>query len=126
VAAGVGCGGPGDGPKKDAAVKRGTICWVNLEPVSPPEMGKIRPALIVSNSGQNVLLQSVVAIPLSAQRGEIWPLRVRIEMPDGKTSFAILSGIRQVSKMRMQEAIGFARPGDLERIGEALSCYLSD
>ena len=107
-------------------MKRGTICWVNLEPVSPPEMGKTRPAMIVSNSDQNLFLSSIVVIPLSSQPGEIWPLRLRLEMSSGKTSYAILPGIRQVSKTRIQEVIGMARPKDMERIDEALSCYLND
>ncbi len=107
-------------------MKRGTICWVNLEPVFPPEMGKIRPAIVVSNSDQNLFLQSVVVVPISSQPGEIWPLRLRLEMPRGKESFAVLPGIRQVSKDRIQEIAGIARAGELERITEALSCYLND
>jgi mRNA interferase MazF len=107
-------------------MKRGTICWVNLEPVSPPEMGKTRPAVIVSNSEQNLFLQSVVVVPLSSQPGEIWPMRLRLELPRGKASFAVLPGIRQVSKVRIQELSGIAHPGDMERLTEALFCYLSD
>lgn len=107
-------------------MKCGTICWVNLEPVFPPEMGKTRPAIVVSNSDQNFILQSVVVVPLSSQPEEIWPLRLRLQMPRGKESFAVLPGIRQVSKDRIQEVAGIARAGDLERIAEALSCYLND
>jgi mRNA interferase MazF len=107
-------------------MKRGTICWVNLEPAIPPEMGKMRPAIIVSNSDQNHFLSSVAVVPLSSQPGEIWPLRLRLEMPHGKVSYAVLPGIRQVSKMRIQEVVGIASPGDLGRINEALSCYLND
>ena len=107
-------------------MKRGSICWVNLEPVFPPEMGKTRPAVVVSNSDQNNILQSVVVIPLSSQPGEIWPLRLRLEMSRGKASFAVLPGIRQVSKQRIQELSGLARPSDMERLDEALSCYLND
>jgi len=107
-------------------VRRGTICWVNLEPVFPPEMGKTRPAIVVSNSDQNIILGSVVVVPISSQAGEIWPLRVRLEIPRGKASFAVLPGIRQVSKERIHETVGIARPSDIQRINEALSCYLSD
>jgi mRNA interferase MazF len=107
-------------------VKRGTLCWVNLEPVMPPEMGKIRPAVVISNSDQNAILQSVVVVPLSSQPGEIWPLRLRMEMSRGKASFAILPGIRQVSKQRIQESSGVARPSDMRRLDEALSSYLND
>jgi len=107
-------------------MKRGTLCWVNLEPVTPPEMGKTRPAIIVSNSDQNFFLQSVAVVPISSQPGEIWPLRVRLEMPRGKASYAVLPGIRQVSKERIQERIGMASAGDMERLTEAMFRYLSD
>jgi mRNA interferase MazF len=107
-------------------MKRGTLCWVNLEPVSPPELGKTRPAVVVSNSDQNTFLQSVVVVPISSQPGEIWPLRLQLEMPRSKTSFAVLPGIRQVSKDRIHGVMGIARRGDLERITEALSYYLAD
>jgi len=107
-------------------MKRGSICWVNLEPVFPPEMGKTRPALVISNSEQNLILGSVVVVPISSRPDEIWPLRIRIEMPRGKTSFAVLPGIRQVSKERIQEFSGTADPGDILRIDEALFCYLKD
>ena len=91
-------------------MKRGGICWINLEPVSPPDMGKTRPAIIISNSDQNAILQSVVVVPLSSQPAEIWPLRLRMEISRGKASYAILPGIRQVSKQRIQELTGMARP----------------
>ena len=107
-------------------MKRGTICRVNLEPVSPPEMGKTRPAIVVSNSDQNLLLQSVVVVPIPSRAGEIWPLRLRLEMPLGKASFAVLPGIRQVSKDRIQDHIGTATHKDLDRITDALYCYLND
>jgi mRNA-degrading endonuclease toxin of MazEF toxin-antitoxin module len=89
-------------------------------------MNKIRSAVVVSNSDQNGILQSVVVVPISSQPGEIWPLRLRLEMPRGKASFAVLPGIKQVSKQRIQELVGMVRASDMERLDEALSCYLSD
>jgi mRNA-degrading endonuclease toxin of MazEF toxin-antitoxin module len=44
---------------------RGMVVWVDLTDATPPEMGKKRPAVIVSNSEQNLSLDSVVAVPLS-------------------------------------------------------------
>jgi mRNA-degrading endonuclease toxin of MazEF toxin-antitoxin module len=41
---------------------RGTIVWVNLEDADPPEMGKTRPGVVVSNSEQNSLLDTVVVV----------------------------------------------------------------
>lgn len=107
-------------------MKRGTICRVSLEPVSPPELGKTRPAIVVSNPDQNLVLQSMVVIPLSSHTPEIWPLRLRLELPPGKTSYAILSGIRQVSKVRIQQVAGLARAADMDRLDEAIALYLGD
>jgi mRNA interferase MazF len=99
---------------------------VNLEPITLPELGKTRPAIVISNSVQNQVLQSVVVVPLSSRTPEIWPLRVSVELPKGKTSFAILPGIRQVSKARIHEIVGLARTSDLDRLHEAILLYLSD
>lgn len=107
-------------------MRRGTICWINLEPGSPPEFGKTRPALIVSNSSQNFTLKSVVVLPLSTQPPEIWPLRLKISLPKGKTSFVVLPGIRQASKGRILEVIGMASAQDMARVTEALKLYLRD
>ena len=107
-------------------MKRGTFCWVNLEPASPPEFGKVRPALVVSNSEQNAVLQTVVVIPLSTQPGEIWPLRLKVVLPGGKLSYAVLPGIRQIHKARITEIIGLSPSDFMAKLDVALSAYLKD
>lgn len=107
-------------------MKRGTICWVNLEPAHPPEFGKTRPSIVISNSEQNALLETVVVVPISSQAPEIWPLRMAVHVPKGKKSFAVLPGIRQVSKRRITQTLGVLVPADLERLDEALRVYLGD
>ncbi|MBI2605520.1 MAG: type II toxin-antitoxin system PemK/MazF family toxin [Deltaproteobacteria bacterium] len=105
-------------------MKRGTLCWVDLEPAARGEFGKTRPALVVSNSEQNVVLPSVVVVPLSSRAPEIWPLRLEVKVPGGKLSYAVIPGIRQISKTRIQRVIGEAAPAALDRIAEALALYL--
>lgn len=107
-------------------MKRGSVCWVNLEPAKPPEFGKVRPALVVSNSEQNNRLPTVVVVPLSSQAPEIWPLRIRLKIQDNKESFAVIPGIRQVSKQRIGEMIGLVPQSFLEQLDEALKAYLND
>jgi mRNA-degrading endonuclease toxin of MazEF toxin-antitoxin module len=107
-------------------MRRGAICWINLGPTSPPEFGKTRPGLIVSNSVQNGILDSVVVIPLSTNPGEIWPLRLKVTGLTGRDSFAVLPGIRQVSKSRLLDFIGFATPEFMLRLDGALALYLND
>ena len=107
-------------------MKRGSLYWVNLEPSSPPEFGKIRPAVIISNSEHNIRLPTVVMIPLSTQKPEIWPLRVSVKSALGKEAFAVIPGIRQVNKTRLQEMIGLLPVSLLDKLDEAVSAYLSD
>lgn len=107
-------------------MKRGSLYWINLEPTSPPEFGKVRPGLIISNSEQNARLPTVVILPLSTQPPEIWPLRLEVPSSGAKKSFVVLPGIRQVHKGRIQEMIGIVPRHFLERLDEALKAYLSD
>ncbi|TMA68228.1 MAG: type II toxin-antitoxin system PemK/MazF family toxin, partial [Deltaproteobacteria bacterium] len=65
-------------------------------------------------------------VPLSAQAPEIWPLRLRVELGGMKASYAVIPGIRQVSKSRLQESIGAASAAAMARIGEALALYLGE
>ena len=107
-------------------MRRGSVYWINLGPAAPPELGKVRPALIVSNSLQNELLESVVVVPLSTKAPEIWPLRLRIDLAGIEPSFLVIPGIRQVSKARLHELIGQARAETTDRVGDALALYLGD
>jgi len=106
-------------------MRRGSVYWINLEPATPPEQGKVRPALVVSSSVYNERLASVVAVPLSTRAPEIWPLRLRIAVPGLQASFAIVPGIRQVSKTRLHELIGQAAAAEIARVTEAIALYLS-
>ena len=107
-------------------VKRGSVIWVNLTDSFPPEMGKMRPGIVLSNSDQNGLLETVVIIPLSSRAPEIWPLRIRIAGPTKKPSFAIVPGMRQVSKARLHDLIGVASEETMETLFGAAAAYLAD
>ena len=109
-------------------MKRGSIYWVNLEPTQPPEFGKVRPALVISNSEHNLRLPTVVVIPISSQSPEIWPLRLGFKIPGTKSkeSFAVIPGIRQVNKTRLMDMIGIVSPSFLKNIDEALMTYLGE
>ncbi len=105
---------------------RGSLFWINLGPTSPPEFGKTRPGLIVSGTAHNEALNSVVVVPLSTIGDEVWPLRVKTHDVGGRTAFAVLPGIRQVSKARIAGFIGVASGSFLQRLDSALALYLGD
>jgi mRNA-degrading endonuclease toxin of MazEF toxin-antitoxin module len=107
-------------------VRRGSVYWINLEPASPPELGKVRPGLVVSNTVQNERLESVVVVPLSTRAPEIWPLRLKLEVRGLRESYAVVPGIRQVSKARLHELVVQAPIVVMDRVGAALAAYLGD
>ena len=108
-------------------MNRGTVVWVDLSDASPPEMGKKRPAVVVSNSIQNQVLDTLVAVPLSSQPGEIYPLRVRLSVASlRRASFGVVPGIRQVKRSRVLGHAGRLPPADLQRLDDAVRDYLSD
>lgn len=105
-------------------MNRGAVYWINLEPSTPPEFGKVRPAVIISNATYNSRLESVVVLPLSTKAPEIWPLRVAVSLPGAKRSYAVVPGIRQVSKARLYERMGDLKEKDIARLDSALEIYL--
>ncbi len=107
-------------------MKRGTIQWVNLSDAHPPEMGNVRPAVVLSNSTLNGRLNTVVVVPLSTQPGEIWPLRVKVSASGKKPSFAIVPAIRQTAKTRLLDVVATVSAADLQKLERAVSEYLSD
>jgi mRNA interferase MazF len=109
-------------------MRRGSIVWVNMEDAEPPEMGKTRPAIVVSNSEQNGMLDTVVVVPLSSRPPEIWPLRLELG-PAGrgrKRSFAVVPAIRQVAQRRLLECTGSASDRFMLELTRALEAYLGE
>ena len=105
-------------------MKRGTVIWVDLSDTQPPEMGKVRPAVVVSGTPQNEVLNTVVIVPTSSIAPEIWPLRLAVGNFAGKDSFAVIPGIRQVRKGRLKGAIGQLSHDKLVKLDECLEAYL--
>ena len=74
----------------------------------------------------NERLESVVVVPLSTRTPEIWPLRLRVAVPGQRVSFAVIPGIRQVSKARLHELIGQSSTQVMARVNEAIALYLGE
>ena len=108
-------------------MNRGAVIWVDLSDTTPPEMGKCRPAVVVSNSVQNEVLDTIVAVPLSTQAPEIPPLRLRLDVAvSRRASYAVIPGLRQIKRSRIQRQAGQVSHKDLARLEEAIWAYLSD
>lgn len=105
-------------------MKRGTVVWVDLSDASPPEMGKVRPGIVVSGTAHNDVLNTVVIVPTSSIAPEIWPLRVAVGSFAGKENYAVIPGIRQVRKGRVRGALGELSYEHLTMLDDCLDAYL--
>ena len=108
-------------------MRRGDIVRVNLTDAQPPEMGKLRPAVILSNDAHNAVLGAIAVVPLSTRPPGIWPLRVALPETDGlQRSFAVVPGIRQVNKQRVVEKVGVLSQSALTELEDACFAYLGE
>lgn len=102
---------------------KGDICLVNFNPTKGAEMGKLRPAIVVSKTQDNQMLDTVVVIPLSTHLVDnALPYRLRIEKRTklDKTSDACIYEIRALSKTRIKEKLGVVSAEELRIIKDAL------
>jgi len=89
-------------------LNRGDIVIVNLYPKKGDEVGKIRPAVIISGDDENSILDTVILMPLSTDLIEdIFPYRMRINARDNlkEDSDILINQIRTLSKVRIKEKI---------------------
>ncbi|OYZ62006.1 MAG: hypothetical protein B7Y17_04595 [Sulfuricurvum sp. 24-42-5] len=89
-------------------LNRGDIVIVNLYPKKGDEVGKIRPAVIISGDDENAILDTVILMPLSTDLiDNMDPYRIRILKRDGlkEDSDILINQIRALSKMRIKEKV---------------------
>jgi mRNA interferase MazF len=88
--------------------KRGDIVTVNLNPKRGHEVGKIRPAVIISNDDENNILDTVILMPLTTDLlDDMQPYRVRITKRDNlkQNSDVLINQVRTLSKQRIKTKI---------------------
>ncbi len=103
--------------------KRGEIVLVNLYPKKGDEIGKIRPAVILSDTIDNQELETLIVMPLSSQLiDDVTPYRVRLQGKDGleKVSDVLVHQIRTISKSRVIKCIAQVSEEEYNMIKTAL------
>ena len=89
-------------------LNKGDIVIVNLYPKKGEEVGKIRPAVIISGDDENSILDTVILLPLSTDLiDDTFPYRVRISKREKlkQDSDILINQIRTLSKTRIKEKI---------------------
>jgi len=107
---------------------RGDIHLVNFNPAKGGEIGKLRPAIIISEKTDNEILETVIVIPLSTIiTKDALPYKYKISSRDllDKDSDACIYEIRALSKTRVKEKLSSVSTKELEIIQDALCKILN-
>jgi len=104
-------------------LNRGDIVVVNFNPTKGNEMGKLRPAIILSQKEDNEILDTVIVIPLSTViELNTMPYRVHIKSREKlqKDSDACIYEVRALSKIRVKEKLAKINENELSLIQNCL------
>lgn len=102
---------------------RGDICLVNFNPAKGGEVGKLRPAIIISNKDEIEVLSTIIVIPLSSiVEKDASPYRFLISKREklDKNSDACIYEIRALSKTRIKEKIAKLTKQEILGVQKAL------
>jgi len=103
--------------------KRGDIVIINLNPKKGDEVGKIRPAVIISGNEENEILDTLIVMPLSTKLiDDMEPYRFRIKKRENlkEDSDILINHIRTISKKRVVKKIANLSKEEYEKIIENL------
>ena len=84
--------------------KRGEIWLVSLEPTIGHEMGKTRPALVISNDKNNQYSETITVIPITSKTEKLYPFETFISKEEAtlpKESKVKCNQIRTIDKKRL-------------------------
>ena len=107
--------------------RRGEIWLVSLEPVVGHEIGKTRPALVISNDRNNQFAETVTVIPITSKAEKIYPFEAflpRQETDLPQNSKAKCNQVRTIDKRRLIKLVGKVSDQKLEEVKQAILIHL--
>jgi mRNA interferase MazF len=105
-------------------MRRGEVWWAALDPVRGGEIGKTRPAVIISNDVANQRRNRVQVVPMTTNLKQVLPWEARVEL-GGRFSKVLADQIRTVAKERLSTRVGVLSPSDLRDVERALRIQLA-
>jgi mRNA interferase MazF len=114
-------------PGSDNYPKRGEIWQVSLDSIAGHEIGKTRPALVISNDKNNEYSSTVTLIPITASIEKIYPFEVFISAEDSGLpldSKIKCNQIRTVDKLRLLKLVGEISTEIIKKVEEALLIHI--
>lgn len=107
--------------------KRGEIWLVALDPTVGSEIGKTRPAVVLSNDRNNEFAETVTVLPVTSKSEKIYPFEAAI--PAGPSGLRVDSKakadqIRTVAKARLRKRLGALDEKHLASVERAALIHL--
>ena len=107
--------------------KRAEIWLVSLEPVKGSEIGKTRPAMIISNNKNNEYASTITLIPITTSMSKVYPFEVIIHSIGtglSQDSKIKCNQVRTVDKSRLIKRIGGIPQKFMKKVEEALLIHM--
>lgn len=102
--------------------EKGDICLVDFNPAKGGEVGKLRPAIVMSSKLQNQLLDTIIVVPLSTViQKDTLPYRLFIKKREKlqKDCDACIYEIRALAKVRVKEKLSALNQDELKVVQES-------
>ena len=108
-------------PEKN--IRRADVWWIDFDPTVGGEIGKTRPAIIISNDMANKHLNRVLAVPLTSNIGRLYPGEAYVTI-NGQQSKAMSDQLTTVSKLRLRTKIGTLTSDDMRSVEFAIRQHI--
>ena len=106
---------------------RGQIWFVALDPIVGSEIGKIRPALVISNDRNNEFSNTITILPITSKMNEVYPFEVLLLKNEShlpNDSKIKCNQIRTLDKSRLIKLLSNVTAEKLKEIERALLIHL--
>jgi mRNA interferase MazF len=100
-------------------VRRGSIWWLDLEPMRDAEIRKSGPMVVLSADDLNRVRRTAVVVPLSTGPVARPSLVVRMRSM-GHGAVAVCNQLRAVDRTRLRRAAGFLSREDMQVVEESV------
>lgn len=105
-------------------MRRGEVWWVEFDPAIGSEIGKRRPAVIVSNDAANRNLARVVVVPVTGTIGRQYPGEAIVTVGD-QSGKAMADQIMAADKLRLKKQLGILSKADMLAVEDAINVHLA-
>ncbi|NIP39263.1 MAG: type II toxin-antitoxin system PemK/MazF family toxin [Candidatus Dadabacteria bacterium] len=110
-----------------AGISRGDVWLDSLDPIIGSEIGKTRPAIVISNDINNKYSKTVTLISITSSTSKIYPFEVLLPKGSGKLakdSKAKCNQVRTVDKRRLVKKTGNLPKSLIKELENAIIIHL--